>query len=164
MCEILTEDTKELLKCINCGKNGHTASYLGCKYLSMSQDLKQQAFDMKKSIKTNKIHRLINPNTSYADLTSNYNSSFPALPRNPLIGLTDDLRQQRTPNRPDNININTNNRTCHQQDNNFGAIEELFNRFRDNIMEQLTTQLNKMNERITENARKIEYLLTTNIE
>lgn len=35
-CEIETTGDENLLKCINCGEYGHTASYFGCKYLKLA--------------------------------------------------------------------------------------------------------------------------------
>lgn len=152
VCTVTATTDKSLLKCINCGENGHTASYKGCPYLSMAQDVKKQTLDLRKSIKTNKINKItrtVNPNLTFANIMSN-NSSFPPLPSRHTVNESSDEVPRPPPS----------NNPAQHIGNNLNSIEETLTHFKNSILNILKDQFTEINKKITDNSRKIEFLLS----
>lgn len=152
ICEITDKTDKKLLKCINCGESGHTASYKGCPYLSMAQGVKNQTHDLRKYIKSNKINKIsrtVNPNVSYANVMDN-NSAFPPLPRRSNVNES-----------PEDTLRPPNNYSAQHTGNNLTSIEETLNQFKNSMLNIIKEQFTEMNKKITDNSRKIEFLLST---
>ncbi|KAK0080146.1 hypothetical protein PV325_000377 [Microctonus aethiopoides] len=67
----LSKEPKSKLTCANCGEQGHPASYMGCPYLKMAQDLKKNNHLKRQETKRITIIRqasFVRTNTSYASL------------------------------------------------------------------------------------------------
>lgn len=84
-CPIVAKDNRAELKCANCGKNGHPASYGGCPYLKMAMGLKKEQAANRRAATENKVNRIaasVNGNFSYAEAASSRRATAPAyLPR-----------------------------------------------------------------------------------
>lgn len=75
-CKINKVANKEAVKCANCGKTGHPASYRGCTYIAEALKIKR-TYSKNKNImmqeKVKRIERLIEPGLSYANILTNKN-------------------------------------------------------------------------------------------
>lgn len=73
-CPIEQNSDKNLLKCVNCNKSGHPASYFGCEYLKFAQSKYMEQRSINKNNFTNKTKpsrppsRKTTPSVSFADI------------------------------------------------------------------------------------------------
>lgn len=162
-CEVEKDSPKEVLKCINFGNLGHTASYYGCPYLSMAQDLKVKSLEMRRTMKRNKINRLsnkVNPEVSFADITNNARPAFPPLLRDRYnTPERDGPYTHRPPNHTNNMFPNENNNSNDKPSFNF--IEDMLVQFKNSLMNSLKDQFAEINKKIKENSRNIEFLFSS---
>ncbi|KAH0557375.1 hypothetical protein KQX54_004861 [Cotesia glomerata] len=155
-CEITENSDKSLLKCTNCGKNGHTASYLGCEYLTLAQDVKNRTNHLRrqlKQIKMNKIYRTTNPDLSFVNIASS--KQFSPLPRqnNTRNPLEDHFRPATTPSQGNSPPSDNN-------PNIFSFVENMMNQFKNSFMSLLQKQFQEISNKITENSTNIEFLMS----
>ncbi|CAG5102993.1 Similar to ORF1: Nucleic-acid-binding protein from transposon X-element (Drosophila melanogaster) [Cotesia congregata] len=81
-CPLKDEKTRDKSKCANCGKNGHPASYAGCRFMKFEKISRNQARAQKnKSLERNieAIYREVTPQISFANAMSSSRDSFPPL-------------------------------------------------------------------------------------
>ncbi|KAH0568114.1 hypothetical protein KQX54_018408 [Cotesia glomerata] len=74
--------TRDKFKCANCGKNGHPASYAGCRFMKFKKISRNQARTQKnKSLERNieAIYREVTPQNSYANAMRPSRDPFPPL-------------------------------------------------------------------------------------
>ncbi|KAH0554038.1 hypothetical protein KQX54_007181 [Cotesia glomerata] len=92
----------------------------------------------------------VNPNFSYANVMDN-NSAFPPLPRR--------FNVNESPE--DTLRPPPNNNSAQHTGNNFTSIEKTLNQFKNSMLNIIKEQFTEMNKKITDNSRKIEFLLST---
>lgn len=147
-CPINANSDKTLLKCINYNQMGHPASYHGCEYLKYAQSRYDEQRNNNKKNLINKItnqaqyFRKINPNITFADISSN--KQYPNLKSH-------HNRSTLNPTIPHN-NIQTRNQPENRQNTN-------------NVSEQMQELLITVKQQhsvlmsmIANSASKIQYL------
>lgn len=154
VCPATTD--KKLLKCANCGSNEHPASYAKCPYLTLAYKVKDDAKTINiaiKKAKINKINRSINPNLSFANAANSNIENFPPLP-------SQTPRQSRIAgfSAPKLNTASISNDTHFNNAQNFSHIEEILTNFQNSMIAVLKTHLDKINNQVQENSRKIEVL------
>lgn len=122
-------------QCVNCGKEGHPASFRGCEFLMFAEE-KYQArktnSDNKRVEKAQKIHQQVKPNLSCRNVVANDNntsqSDFP-----------------RIPQRGYNV---------HKQ----LSIEDLLDEHAKKIIDSLSDKIGTIANKVDVNSRKIEII------
>lgn len=164
-CELEKAELKDIF-CINCGQKGHPASYPGCPYLITAQDLKKESQFVKQSLRNdrlNKFNTYVNPQRSYNQAAKYNPENFPPLPRTRFEDRqsywndTTNHRPAQKENHEQFINLNRDNQDL---GNNFTQIERLLNSFKTSLTESLKEQFDIINKQITDNSRRIDYILT----
>lgn len=129
-CEIKTDDPRESLFCILCGKNGHPASYRNCPIFKKREELKNKIKQQQKEkilARQNMYNNYINPQISYSNLVRNNNN----------------IKSNNTNNNNNYSNINNNN-------NNIDS--------NTNILIEIRNSISIIKDKINENAQRIDYL------
>ena len=135
------ESNKSPPKCVNCGLEGHPASYRGCDYLKFakSQELKRKQLNKEiKQAKINKIYNRVNPHTSYAQAYKNnneFNRQFP-----PIYS---QMPQTQT----------HSNNQAHNE-----SLIELLNQMKQDIISSVRTEIQTVNTQVVNNSKKIEII------
>lgn len=145
---------QKLLKCVNCGSNEHPASYGKCPYLVLAHNVKSEAKNINQAIKkanVNRISRTINPNTSFANIVNNNkNNDFPPLQTPKQISFTG--------LNPTSSQYPTNTNPNYKQE--FPQFEEILADFQNKMITVLKMELEKINQQVQENSKKIELLFS----
>ncbi|XP_078038362.1 uncharacterized protein LOC144470743 [Augochlora pura] len=164
VCEMDAPGNDTQVKCANCGNHGHPASYKGCPYLSMAQNIKKRANEIRRTLRserTKKIDRFTTLGISYAVMAGNqYKSSFPPLRRE--INIEEKFNKvARYTNNVNTINKSQIIADTHksEQNDNILQLEGLLNSFRDSMLSMMKEQLQEIDKKITNNARRIDYIL-----
>lgn len=171
-CPVTKDNSKETLKCANCGEYGHPASYGGCAYLTAAHDIKKKAKEIKRSLRENStsiIRDKVNYNNYFSATLDNYPQDFPSLPRRNAptkTARTEELFPQdertTTPAPVNNRHGNTWSKVASSNVNinNLSQMESILNSFQQNMMSMLKTHLQEINKKVEENTRNIEFLLS----
>lgn len=162
-CTLDKVEPRDKLTCVNCGEQGHPASYMGCPYLKIAQDLKRNSHVKRQESKRSAIIKhasLVRPNTSYASLlhknaegnaVTGYNMSQPIEKRH-------EDTSQPTPSYNYRGEIIPNSPINSEQEQNI--INKLINQLKDDITAAITTQFMKLEKKIANNTSKIEFVLS----
>lgn len=163
-CALEAYSDKNLLRCANCKQTGHPASYRGCPYLKFAMDAKNKANKLRKIMREKSIKYLsntIDPNRSFASVVNN---RVPAYPN------TSDLASQNVISNNNYLNSKVYNNPKNQepiemnQHIDITNINKVLAKFKDSLLEIITEQLNKLNEKINENSLRIDYILSNHNE
>lgn len=162
-CSLDKAEPKSKLTCANCGEQGHPASYMGCPYLKMAQDLKKNNYLKRQETKRSTIIRqasFVRPNTSYASLLHTTVEGRPRLTASssqPMVrGQNTYHRVQATNVHIENNRPNIMNSSEHEQN----IINKLINKLKDELTAAITTQFMELDKKISANTSKIEFILT----
>ncbi|CAG5093329.1 Similar to ORF1: Nucleic-acid-binding protein from transposon X-element (Drosophila melanogaster) [Cotesia congregata] len=169
-CPLKDEKTRDKFKCANCGKNGHPASYAGCRFMKFEKISRNQARAQKnKSLERNieAIYREVTPQISFANAMSPSRDPFPPLKHR---NQTNFQTFQEGPPPPPVIE-NTRSQAFrlqpeyHQQQSQWPRDENPQQQNWANITNQISELTNvikemsiNINRSINENTRKINFL------
>lgn len=142
---------KSSLKCANCGKNGHPASYKGCPFIINTLHLNKthkKALHEARQIKLQKQHRPVNVNHTYANVASSYNTN----------AHTGNFHNLNSYNHEENPEFNNNNN--HNDNHNFNNsdINHLLYNLKTDIIRALEIKINALNESIIFNSSRLDHL------
>lgn len=152
-CTITANDDKNKLKCVNCSKTGHPASYYGCDYLKFAQSKYNEQRNLNINNFINKVNtqasfaRKINPRISFAGITSQQQQQYPY------------LKGQHNLNAPETANPAYHNQSSkhtgprQETNNNNNTNEQL-----QEIMHMMKQQHTTLMTLIAENASRIDYI------
>lgn len=165
VCELQNAELKDIF-CINCGQKGHPASYAQCPYLNTALDLKSQSQSVKRQIrfdKYKKINNYVNNERSYANTTRLNIENFPALPHRGNHNQENYWNDTPNPNlfqREEATQFDNYNPNNQDNSNNFSQIEKMMINFKNSLTEALKEQFNTLSKQVTENSRRIDYILS----
>ena len=158
-CPIIKDADKAALKCANCDNTGHPASYKGRPYLKFASDLKKQTTTKHEALiqpKVNLIYRSTTANLSYANATqSPANIRFSPAPQ-PHIN-----RRSDVPLNPSNNHSPASDDFAQENFSSNDRPPRWAHEFQQRIMTLITEQLKVINNQITANSSRIDFLFNS---
>lgn len=162
-CTLVKEEPRNNLTCANCGEKGHPASYMGCPYLKLAQDMKNNNNAKRQENKRSNIIKqasLVRPNVSYASLLHPNVEVSPRVTRDfrqPMDKVHESQQIPPNTNRFNDENIKYNSNCAEQEQN---SINKLINRLKEDLTSLITTQFMDLEKKISNNTNKIEFILS----
>ena len=157
-CSITNENSKQQLKCANCGQEGHPASYKGCPYIKFAhqQICKEKASKNQASArKFDRITATIRGGTSFAQAVSGRSQRNPITQRN---------EQPRIPASQDTETTSQPSEHHQYQERRQSATHPTWvTEFKNELAELVSSQFKMLAARVAENSLKIDYILNTYI-
>lgn len=149
------------VKCVNCGKVGHPASWRGCEFF---QYVNMQEADRRKKVKNirsqeaRKSWKKVTEGVLFSDMSRNVDKNFPPLrPTTQAMGYTQQTQQARNAQPQNNRYTQENNQQNKKSE--MDDIKSFMLDFRNEMMTCLNERLEHMNNRINMNSQRINEIL-----